>query len=166
MLDYIGYKIDVILKIINIRAQKYKLKRYVNINVSAMIGSNVQFIGPYNQFYIGEKTYINNAILSAGSKSKIKIGSRCSIGYRVSIKAITHNVNNPCIDDDGVIEHIEKDIVIGESCWIGDNVYIREGITLGDNVVVGANAVVTKSFPDNVVIAGVPARIISPFSQK
>jgi maltose O-acetyltransferase len=33
-------------------------------------------------------------------------------------------------------------------------------VTLGDNVVVGAGAVVTKSFPDNVVIAGVPAKII------
>jgi PemK-like, MazF-like toxin of type II toxin-antitoxin system len=32
--------------------------------------------------------------------------------------------------------------------------------TIGDNVTVGANAVVTKSLPDHVVAAGVPARII------
>jgi maltose O-acetyltransferase len=33
-------------------------------------------------------------------------------------------------------------------------------VELGDNVVVGANAVVTKSFPSNVIIAGVPAKVI------
>ena len=49
---------------------------------------------------------------------------------------------------------------------IGDNVYIGPGakifgpITIGNNVTIGAGAVVNKSFPDNVVIAGVPAKII------
>lgn len=33
-------------------------------------------------------------------------------------------------------------------------------VTLGNNVIVGAGAVVTKSFPDNVVIAGNPAKVI------
>ena len=37
---------------------------------------------------------------------------------------------------------------------------ILPGVTLGDNVVVGAGAVVTKSFGDNVVLAGNPAKII------
>lgn len=53
-----------------------------------------------------------------------------------------------------------KPVVIGRNVWIGDNVSILPGVTLGDNVIVGANAVVTHSFPENVVIAGCPARII------
>jgi serine O-acetyltransferase len=50
---------------------------------------------------------------------------------------------------------------------IGDNVYFGAGakvigkIKLGNNVLIGANAVVTKSFPDNSVIGGVPAVLIS-----
>lgn len=50
---------------------------------------------------------------------------------------------------------------------LGDNIYIGPGakiygkITIGNNVSIGANAVVTKSFGDNVTIAGVPADIIS-----
>lgn len=49
---------------------------------------------------------------------------------------------------------------------LGDNVYIGPGaklfgdIQIGDNVKIGANSVVNKSFPSNVVIAGVPAKII------
>jgi maltose O-acetyltransferase len=33
-------------------------------------------------------------------------------------------------------------------------------VELGDNVIVGAGAVVTKSFPENVILGGVPAKII------
>ena len=50
---------------------------------------------------------------------------------------------------------------------IGDNVYIGPGaklfgnITIGNNVRIGANAVVNKSFPDNVTVVGVPARIVN-----
>ena len=50
---------------------------------------------------------------------------------------------------------------------LGDNVYIGPGaklfgnITLGDNVAVGANAVVSSSFPGNVTLAGVPARVVA-----
>lgn len=51
-------------------------------------------------------------------------------------------------------------ITIGDNVWIGGGALILAGVTLGDNVVVGAGSVVTKSFGDNVVIAGNPARII------
>lgn len=49
---------------------------------------------------------------------------------------------------------------IGDNCFLGMNAIIMPGVTLGNNVVVGAGSVVTKSFPDDVVIAGNPASII------
>lgn len=50
---------------------------------------------------------------------------------------------------------------IGDYCHLGANSVILNGIRLGNNVTVGAGAVVTKSFEeDNIVIAGVSARII------
>lgn len=57
-----------------------------------------------------------------------------------------------------------KPISIGRNVWIGDNVSIMPGVTLGDNVIVGANAVVTHSFPANVVIAGCPAKVLKTLS--
>lgn len=51
-------------------------------------------------------------------------------------------------------------ITIGDNVWIGGGAMILAGVTLGDNVVVGAGSVVTKSFGDNVVIDGNPARVI------
>ena len=34
------------------------------------------------------------------------------------------------------------------------------GVTIGKNCVIGAGSVVTKDVPDNVVVAGVPAKIV------
>lgn len=66
--------------------------------------------------------------------------------------------------------HIFQQVTIGyngtEAPIIGDNVVICSGakviggIHVGNNVVIGANAVVCKDVPDNVVVAGVPAKII------
>lgn len=66
--------------------------------------------------------------------------------------------------------HIYQQVTIGyngtEAPIIGDNVRICSGakviggIHVGNNVVIGANAVVCKDVPDNVVVAGVPAKII------
>ena len=57
-------------------------------------------------------------------------------------------------------------ITIGDNFWAGGGAIILPGVTLGDNVVVGAGAVVTKSFGDNVVLAGNPARIIKEIEVK
>ena len=81
----------------------------------------------------------------------------------VAIYTATHPID-PTERNSGV-EYAKK-IVIGDNCWIGGNSVICPGVTLGDNVVVGAGAVVTKSFGDNVVIAGNPAKVIKTIDIK
>jgi len=51
-----------------------------------------------------------------------------------------------------------KTIVIGDNQWIGTHAVIMEDLSSG--TVVGAGAVVTKKFPPNSIIGGVPARLI------
>jgi maltose O-acetyltransferase len=51
-------------------------------------------------------------------------------------------------------------VVIGHNVWIAGGAKILQGVTIGDNSVVAAGAVVTASVPCDVLVAGVPARVI------
>ncbi|MBL4705246.1 MAG: hypothetical protein JKY54_12045, partial [Flavobacteriales bacterium] len=50
--------------------------------------------------------------------------------------------------------------------WFGANVIILPEVEIGNNCVVGAGSVVTKSFPDNSVIVGNPAKVIRTIPPK
>ena len=54
----------------------------------------------------------------------------------------------------------EQPVIIGNDVWIGRRVMIMPGVHIGNGVVIAAGAVVTKDVPDNVVVGGVPARVI------
>lgn len=53
-----------------------------------------------------------------------------------------------------------KPVVIGNNVWIGRRVMFMAGSGCGDNVIIAAGSVVTKKFPSNVIIGGVPAKIV------
>ncbi|PIP91657.1 MAG: hypothetical protein COW01_01640 [Bdellovibrionales bacterium CG12_big_fil_rev_8_21_14_0_65_38_15] len=100
---------------------------------------------------IGKNSYIASTSILSSSQS-VTIGENCSISWNVTI-----------MDDDGHTFRNHKQvkaITIGNNVWIGANSIILKGVNLGDNVVVGTGSVVTKSFPNNSVIAGVPAKLI------
>jgi acetyltransferase-like isoleucine patch superfamily enzyme len=88
--------------------------------------------------------------------NKIYIGDNTIFAPGIKIISANHSKNDLSKHDKSI-----EPVRIGKDCWIGTNAVILPGVQLGDNVIVAAGAVVTKSFPSNVVIAGVPAKIIS-----
>ena len=53
-----------------------------------------------------------------------------------------------------------KGIKIGKNCWIGSKVTILDSVEIGSGCILAAGSVITKSFPDNSIIGGVPAKLI------
>lgn len=51
-------------------------------------------------------------------------------------------------------------IHIKKNAWVGANATIMQGVTIGENAIVASGAVVTKDVPDNVIVGGIPAKII------
>ena len=49
---------------------------------------------------------------------------------------------------------------IGRGSWLGAHVVVSGGVNIGRGNLIGANAVVTKDTPDNVLVGGVPAKVI------
>lgn len=67
----------------------------------------------------------------------------------------------------GVIEPASAQPVrIGNNVLIGANAVVIEGVQVGDGAVVAAGAIVTKDVPENVVVAGVPAKIIKKIDEQ
>ena len=87
----------------------------------------------------------------------IRIGDNAMLGPNCQFLTPLHPLDP--VERNSGIEY-GAPITIGDNFWAGGGVTILPGVTLGDNVVVGAGAVVTKSFGDNVVLAGNPAKII------
>ena len=105
---------------------------------------------------LGKNVYMNFncCILDV---SIVKIGDNTMFGPNVQIYTATHPLEYKARNSD--VEYA-KPIIIGNNVWVGGNATICPGVTIGNNVVIGAGSVVTKSFPDDVFIAGNPARVI------
>ncbi|MCH5226373.1 MAG: sugar O-acetyltransferase [Muribaculaceae bacterium] len=106
--------------------------------------------------FLGEDCFINfNCTIL--DEAKVTIGDNAFIGPNVSIYTACHPLD--ANKRNKFIEWAEP-VTIGNNVWIGGNVTILPGVEIGDNVVIGGGAVVTRSFPSNIVIGGNPARII------
>lgn len=102
-----------------------------------------------------------NVFINSGAKFQdqggIYIGDGALIGHNVVLATINHD-ENPNKRSNMYF----KPIHIGKNVWMGANVTVLPGITIGDGAIVAAGAVVTKDVPENMVVAGVPAKVIRP----
>lgn len=106
--------------------------------------------------HVGDNFFANfNCVIL--DVAEVKIGKNCFLAPQVGIYTATHPIK--ASERYNGLE-LGKPITIGDNCWIGGHATINPGVTLGNNVVVASGAVVTKSFGDNVVIGGNPARVL------
>jgi len=103
---------------------------------------------------IGKNVFINSGCRFQ-DHGGITIGDGALIGHNVVLATLNHDIN-PIKRSDMYPEPI----FIGTNVWIGANATILPSVTIGDGSIVAAGAVVTKNVPTNVIVGGVPAKII------
>ena len=128
-------------------------------------------LGENGSCKIGDFTLLNGALIMADER--IEIGSHVLISWNVGIAdSDFHPIDAAQRRIDTLaLAPFYKDrpprpvlktapVIIGDNVWIGMNAVILKGVTIGENSIVAAGAVVSKSVPANVVVAGNPAVIV------
>jgi acetyltransferase-like isoleucine patch superfamily enzyme len=138
-----------------------------------------------DNFYCFERLRLEtfNKHNGATFSPKIVIGNNVSINYNCHIGCINSIViednvliaSNVFISDhfhgssDNLLTSLPPSkrileskgpVIIKKNVWIGENVAIMPNVIIGENSIIGANSVVTKSFPANSIIGGIPGKLL------
>jgi acetyltransferase-like isoleucine patch superfamily enzyme len=108
---------------------------------------------------IGRNTFIGPSHLAVTENGSIlKIGDDCMVSSNVTIRTgDSHSILD--VESNQRINHAQN-ISVDNHCWIGEGTKILKGVHLAEHCVVSTGAIVTKSFPANCLIGGVPAKIL------
>jgi acetyltransferase-like isoleucine patch superfamily enzyme len=104
----------------------------------------------------------NNFRITSGSfiicYKSVEFGDDCRISWNTQIiDTDFHKV----YDSNSVHMNPDKEIRIGNNCWIGNHCLVHKGTHLRDMVVLSSNSMINKDIPEsNIILAGSPASII------
>lgn len=102
---------------------------------------------------------LNGAILDPSHCWLIEIGDNVTMAPRVHI--LCHDASTKQFLGYTKIGRV----TIGNNVFIGAESVVLPGVTIGNNVIIGANSTVTHDVPDNMVVAGTPAKAICSLEQ-
>ncbi len=129
------------------RAERLGFGKGTNIYDSSYVIGNVT---------VGENCWIGMFTILDGS-GNLFIGNNCTISAGVHI--YTHDNLKATLSGNKIpIER--EEVIIGNNCYIAPHSIISKGVTIGDHSVIGAHSFVNRSFPNNAIVAGVPAKQI------
>ncbi|OPY11912.1 MAG: putative acetyltransferase [Syntrophus sp. PtaB.Bin138] len=103
---------------------------------------------------IGDNSGFSGTVLNA--QCEIRIGNNVRCGANTTI------TDTDAHTDDARVNAPEQ-VIIKDGAWLGMNTVVLKGVIIGEGTLVGAKSLVTKSLPDHVIAAGVPARVIRGF---
>lgn len=102
---------------------------------------------------VGEDTIVGEKCTFDG-RAKLTIGNHVDIASEVMIYNSEHDINDPKFGA------IVAPVTIEDYVFIGPRAIVLPGVTIGKGAVIGAGAVVTKDVESNMIVGGVPAKVI------
>jgi acetyltransferase-like isoleucine patch superfamily enzyme len=98
---------------------------------------------------LGEGASVSmSARLDKTNPRGIHIGKYSTVTFGAAI--LTHDYVN----------QRNRDVRIGDNCFIGAYAIVLPGVTIGDNCIVAAASVVARDVPPGSLVAGNPARVV------
>lgn len=134
------------------------------LQASIINGRNVKVFGRAvienpKKVFLGDDVTINEGVYISGHH-EVHIGAGVSLS--AGCKIITAYLDKNAMSQKREADiHLSKPVRIGQDTQIGAGAIILPGVIVGERVIVGAGSVVTKNIPDDVVVVGVPARIVA-----
>lgn len=133
----------------------------LDISDSAVVCSGVKF--KTRNVHIGNHSLINdNCHFYTAKNGKIYIGDNVKFAFDVTVATPTHEIGSE-IQRCGKAE--QRDVFIGDGCWIGMRAVILPGVHIAPGCVVGGGTVVVKDCEKNGLYVGAPARLVRMLSQ-
>jgi maltose O-acetyltransferase len=134
------------------------LLRMCGAEVSNHVSINTRVSFYWHNISIGESTWVGpECRFFSTSEAAIKIGARCDFGPNVTVVTGTHDRGDA---NRRAGAGRSFPVLIGDGCWIGAGALILGGAKIGPGSVIGAGAVVRQGqYPDNCLLAGVPATV-------
>lgn len=86
----------------------------------------------------------------------VDIGNDVLVASHVVIASVSHDPDAKIFRE----TNVTKPILINDNVWVGAGAVLLPGVTLGDGCIIAAGAVVTEDVQRDVIVAGVPARVI------
>jgi len=132
---------------------------------------------PFNKFYIGDDstiedfTTINNGVgdIYIGDRTRIglgctligpvKIGNDVRIAQNVVLSGLNHKYEDDSVPISGQGVTVNS-IVVEDESWIAANCVVLPGVTIGKHAVVSAGSIVRRNVPSYAVVSGNPAKVI------
>jgi putative colanic acid biosynthesis acetyltransferase WcaF len=136
----------------------YGWRRFLLRLFGARVGKNVLLRPSVKITYpwkvsIGDNSWIGDEVVLY-SLGNIDIGSNSVISQRSYLCTGSHDYT------DVSFPIYEKQIKIGNECWIATDVFVAPGVVIGDRAVIGSRSTVLKGIEEGTVNIGSPCRMI------
>ena len=135
------------------------LKRKLLQSAGNSVGDGTTIVGPivnFGKLEIGANCWINRDFVVHGN-GRVIIADNCDIAPEVTFLTGGHQLSGSKRRAGKGENYV---IEIGEGCWIGARSTILRNIRIGKGSVVAACSCVINDVPENVLVGGVPAKVI------